>query len=493
MKPAPSSKDWDIFQLLKDLGSEKAAYPTELFSARRAAFLDQLAQHKQAEVEGEALPSDQEIITLLNDLKSVENSYPSHLLAARRAAFTNGLAMMNRASRWDSLRTAIQGWWARQFEASRTSTENWLRTSLVIAGLALAAFAGFLAYGSRDPVITASPSLEGQVRSGRVLTTDNRETSIICKPGFIPPLCLAGESNKDQDLAFQGNGSAQPAVAKDTMPGFGGIHQASHLNDGLYGPGSSWISRSHNSWVKIDLGKATTIDTVEFGRDRLGKYHDRSPGQFVVALALTDDIYANGNSSNDDLEYTPVYDSEQDGFTGTISGPETLSVQFDPQVARYIKITFEKAGTAIDEVQAFMLQPPVVVSNPTQPPRDEEPQDTPTPLPTNTRRPTATATPVPTHTPLPTNTATPSPSNTPLPTNTATPLPTSTPLPTNTATPLPTNTPLPLATATPLPTNPPPATATLQPSHTDLLFSSDLPPGFNSVDVIPTRNSLIEP
>jgi sugar (pentulose or hexulose) kinase len=47
MKPAPSSKDWDIFQLLKDLGSEKAVYPTELFSARRAAFLDQLAHHKR--------------------------------------------------------------------------------------------------------------------------------------------------------------------------------------------------------------------------------------------------------------------------------------------------------------------------------------------------------------------------------------------------------------------------------------------------------------
>lgn len=471
MKPTPSSRDSDIFKLLKEMESQKAAYPPELLSARRAAFLNQLAQRKQVEIEEEPSPSDQEIITLLSNLKSFESKYPSHLMAARRSAFANQVAMTNRVSTWDSLRASVRNWWIRHIETTPSSTGTWLRTSLVVGVLALAAFAGFLSYGNRDQtMMAASPAPGGQVQSGRVLTTDNRETTIICKPGFEPPLCLAGEANKDQGLAFQGNGSAQPAVAKDTMPGFNGNYHASYINDGLYGPGSSWISRSHNSWIKIDLGKTTTIDTVEFGRDRLGKYNDRSPGQFVISMALTDNIYADGNSSNDDLEYTQVYNSEQDGFNGTISGPETVSVRFDPQMARYIKITFEKAGTAIDEVQAFMLQPPVLVSNPTRTPRDEEPEDTPTPLPTNTRPPTATATatPVPTNTLLPTSTATPLPTNTPLPT--------STPLPTNTATTPPTDTPP--ATATPLPTNSPPSTATAETIPTDLLYSSDLPPGF---------------
>lgn len=507
MKPVPSSKDWDVIELLKELESQKAAYPPELLSARRAAFLQQLDQRKHAETEDELSPSDQEIVTLLHGLKSIENRYPAQMLAARRSAFAGQLSKVNQPSVWDSLAAAIRNWWTRGIQATSSTTVTWLRTSAVLAILALAAFAGFLSYGSRDQtMMAASPPAVGEVQSGRVLTTDSRESSIICKPGFVPPLCLAGEANKEQDLAFQGNGSAQPAVAKDSMPGVGGIHQASHLNDGMYGPGSSWISRSQNSWVKIDLGKATTIDTVEFGRDRLGEYHDRSPGQFVISLALTDNVYANGNSSNDDLEYTEVYNSEQDGFTGTISGPETVTIRFDPQVARYIKITFEKAGTAIDEVQAFMLQPPVMVNNPTRPPKDnDEPEDTPTPLPTNTRRPTATATPLPTNTPLPTDTATSVPTNTPSPTNTATPVPTNTPSPTNTATPLPThtprptNTPLPTntqpppATSTPLPTNPPPSTATVQPIPTELLFSPDWLLGIAPDSTIPTRTPFYTP
>ena len=102
-----------------------------------------------------------------------------------------------------------------------------------------------------------------------------------------------------------------------------------YLNDGLYGPGASWISNSAYSWIKIDLGKSTTINTVAFGRDRLGNFNDRDPGSFVIAVALSDNVYADGNSSNDYVEYTEVYDSEQVGFNGIVSGSETIQAHLN--------------------------------------------------------------------------------------------------------------------------------------------------------------------
>ena len=494
MNHPSSPKDQDIQKILRDLGSLQAEYPPDLLSARREAFLNQVALRKKSEVEEELSPADQKVIDILDRLKAADGNYPSNLLVARRSAFVSQVARRKRAGGWQTLLTAIQNQFAFHVAVPQNSTLTWLRTSLIVAGLFLAAFVGFLSYANRTPTTAEIPVERGMVQSGRILTTDTRETSIICKPGYLPPLCLAGEFKKTQDLTFQGNGTARPAVAKDTMPGYGRIHQAANINDGMYGPGSTWISRSQDSWIKIDLGRATAINTVEFGRDRLGKYNDRSPGQFVISVALYDDIYADGNSSNDDEEYQQVFSSEQTGFNGTISGSETVTAQFDPHMARYIKITFEKAGTAIDEVEAFMIQPPAPDNNATRPPDEgNRPDNTSTPVvPTNTSRPADTATFVPTNTPPPTDTATPLPTNTPTLTETTTPPPTSTPLPTRTATLVPTNTSLPPDTATPVPTDPPPPTESAIPVPTGLLFSAEWPPGLNG-RIVPTRNPFFEP
>src|SRR5205085_2687447 len=122
----------------------------------------------------------------------------------------------------------------------------------------------------------------------------------ICKPGFTPPQCTAVPFDTGQDLAFQGNGLARPAVAKDVIPGLDAIHRAEFANDGFYGNGSSWISNSPNSWLKIDLGQVTTISRVVFGRDRTGGFDDRDPGQFSISVATSDNVYANGDESGDD-------------------------------------------------------------------------------------------------------------------------------------------------------------------------------------------------
>jgi len=171
------------------------------------------------------------------------------------------------------------------------------------------------------------------------------------KPGYGPPQSSYRPFDTSADLAFQG-GQAKPAVAKDCLPGYPAIHDPAYANDGNYGNGASWISDSPNSWLKVDLGQVCTIDSILLGRDRLGGYDDRDPGQFTVAVATTDNIYANGDDSNDDAEYVQVFDSSVLGFSGDVNGPETLEATFAAPVSgQFVKVTFQNAGIDIDELE----------------------------------------------------------------------------------------------------------------------------------------------
>ncbi|RPJ28212.1 MAG: discoidin domain-containing protein [Chloroflexi bacterium] len=449
-----------LIQHLESLKSVQAEYPRELLAARRAAFVDQVEQYNRAEITEELYSQDQEIIKLLRNLKAVETEYPPNLMAARREAFRRQVASEGRTSILDALRTSIRSLLLYKFKPLSMPTMNMMRTSLVVIVLMLATFVGSLLRSPVQPL--ASSTSEGNVsQPGPIsaVTSTGEVATVICKPGYLPPLCLAKEFDKSEDLTFQGNGSARPAVAKDTLPGFSGVHKAAYVNDGLYGPGASWISNSAYSWIKIDLGKTTTINTVEFGRDRLGSFNDRDPGQFIIAVALSDNVYADGNSNNDYVEYTEIYNSEQAGFNGVVSGSETIRAQFGPVTARFVKIIFSNAGTAVDEIEVFMVQPPVLASQPTRKPNDDVPGIDSPPLFVNTPMPTNTPRPIPTNTALPTNTPIP-PTNTPQPTNTPLPPPTNTPLPPTD--PPPTDTSVP--PTQPPPTNPPPADTSIPPT-----------------------------
>jgi alpha-tubulin suppressor-like RCC1 family protein len=203
----------------------------------------------------------------------------------------------------------------------------------------------------------------------------------VCRPGYGDPQCRLAPYDTTANLAFPGNENVwsgqtsgtrpRPAVAKDTIPGYPGIHDPSYLNDGNYGNGSSWISNSYWSWIKIDLGQSMIFDRIRIGRDRLGYWGDRSvPTVFCFDFAHTDAVYANGNEDNDynGAEYwtgyykpdgtTARFCSDSSGFGGTINGGETIEFNFavtQPGTgyvyARYIKIWVYTAGTAIDEVQ----------------------------------------------------------------------------------------------------------------------------------------------
>ena len=484
MKQDPSSQDQEILKILKEMESLQVNYPEELLASRRAAFLNQVAQSTpELEVEQQLVSQDLNVTAHLKKLGSYPQTYPTHLLASRRAAFVRRIAWLNFVSQCAAVWQAVQKRIYLPAFKTRVPALRTFPTYLLAAGLALAVFMGFLFYENQDSVSQLSRPQSGAVQSGRILTSNTRAVKIICKDGAQPPLCLAGEYKGENGLTNQRNGSARPAVAKDSMPSSQELHKAANINDGMYGPGASWISNSRNSWIKIDLGKTTEINTVTFGRDRLGKLTGHNPGQFVVSLAINDDVYANGNNSNDNKEYQPVFNSKKTGFNGTISGAETVTAQFKPHMARYIKITFENKGAVIDEVEAFMAQPPVASKAPDNKSDDKPPangsnsQATNMPYPsinTATSQPpnTATATSVPTNTPVPSETATPIPTATVVPTNT--PVPTSTAVPTTTPTSAPSDTPVPPPTDTPVPADTSTPASTEVTPQPDTLLRTDI-------------------
>jgi len=83
----------------------------------------------------------------------------------------------------------------------------------------------------------------------------------------------------DTNLALAGQATAS-SVLKDNPK-----HKISHLNDGKYGNGRSWIPARKTGWAQIQLEKSTMIDRVVLSRDREGKLRDRRPGKFDIELS----------------------------------------------------------------------------------------------------------------------------------------------------------------------------------------------------------------
>jgi VCBS repeat-containing protein len=177
------------------------------------------------------------------------------------------------------------------------------------------------------------------------------------RAGFPAPQNDAQPFDRTNDLAFSGNGFAKAAVARDNIADTNSsllpIHQAQFANDGYYGNGSSWVANSANDWIKIDLGRDVWINDVLLGRDRTGNFDDRDPGRIQIAVALNDDVYANGNETNDASEYRIVFDSANVGFNGLINGEQTLQAAFASTHARFVKVMVANNGTDLDEVQVF--------------------------------------------------------------------------------------------------------------------------------------------
>jgi hypothetical protein len=138
-----------------------------------------------------------------------------------------------------------------------------------------------------------APTLAKYVRF-TVLSTNQSEPCIDELEVFT-----AEETPRNVALASAGATVAASGVyANGSEP----IHQISHVNDGQYGNGRSWISESNGQgWVQIELPQAEMIERLEWARDREGVFADRvatnyrievaaEPGQWVLVAASNDRI-----------------------------------------------------------------------------------------------------------------------------------------------------------------------------------------------------------
>jgi urease beta subunit len=172
-----------------------------------------------------------------------------------------------------------------------------------------------------------------------------------CRAPFTAPQCTARPFDRPEDLAWSGNGFAQPAVARDAIGCCFEIHQPAFANDGYHGNGSSWIAGAAQSWIKVDLGQSVSIDEVRLGRDRTAGFNDRAPGRITIAVASSENAYAAGDDSNDGSEYAPVFDSDGLSWGGTIALGATLRLRFPAVTARYVKVAVTNDGAALDEIE----------------------------------------------------------------------------------------------------------------------------------------------
>ncbi len=455
-----NEQDREIIEILKGLGKVKATYPPERLAGQRAAFLAQVERLRAATLDDEPSAENQDIVKLLGQLKSARIDYPPELLAARRSAFVRQLETAGRTSLLDRLRIFLQEIFPPNATTSTLSPAGLRRLSPALAGLLAALLIGALFLTRAEQTLSPSPSQTAATPTPLPTSTHEVATTI-CMPGDQTPSCPSAELDPSQDLADPQNGVAQPAVSSQSGPD--GVHGAAYVNDGR--SGTSWVSPSAGSWVKIDLGKVKTINAVSLQKGSLGPSQESDPGQFVISVALSD-LYADGNSSNDHVEYAQVFRSNQTSFSGTVSDAKTILTQFPAVKARFVKITFEKAGAAIEEAGVFLMPSPALAERPTKKPAEEAPGTTVTAIPTNTN--SLVATTLEPTTAVPTNTSLPTLTNTLPPLDTSTPLPTNTLLPTDTPIPVPTET---LPTDTPLPL---PCQQKLQPLQSLRLFRTRL-------------------
>lgn len=117
-----------------------------------------------------------------------------------------------------------------------------------------------------------------------------------------------------------------------------GVHELEHVNDGQYGNGRSWMAAKRNDgWVMLEFAEPVTIERIVWGRDRTGKFKDRTPTAYRIEVSA---------GADDDAPWTLVADStDRQAFGTKGDGPLTgLSAEDRTQMA-----ALEKEKAALQE------------------------------------------------------------------------------------------------------------------------------------------------
>ena len=118
------------------------------------------------------------------------------------------------------------------------------------------------------------------------------------------------------------------ATASSNLPGYP-IHQIKHLNDGVFGNSNSWISNeSGKGWAQIELPEPSLITSIEWSRDRQGKYTDRVATGYRFEVSLDGQQWQVVASSDDRVPFqSPVKIALQYRFDGVPASERELAEQ----------------------------------------------------------------------------------------------------------------------------------------------------------------------
>ncbi|MAQ90426.1 MAG: hypothetical protein CMM03_11270 [Rhodopirellula sp.] len=126
------------------------------------------------------------------------------------------------------------------------------------------------------------------------------------------------------------------ATASSNLPGYP-IHQIKHLNDGVFGNSNSWISNeSGKGWAQIELPEPSLITSIEWSRDRQGKYTDRVATGYRFEISLDGQQWQVVASSDDRVPFqSPVKIALQYRFDGVPASERELAEQKLLQLQAY--------------------------------------------------------------------------------------------------------------------------------------------------------------
>ena len=154
-----------------------------------------------------------------------------------------------------------------------------------------------------------------------------------------------GESVRGKaNLAFVGNG-AKPATASSSRPE--PRHQAQGLNDGKYGFENSWIGESPRSWFQVELGEAAVLGRFALGRDRTGRFDDRTVDYLKIETSL------------DGRQWQVVFERTGLATLNGLGRGRSLHVEVAPVKARLVRATVDSLTSTngllacVDEFEVY--------------------------------------------------------------------------------------------------------------------------------------------
>ncbi|MFN9720150.1 MAG: DUF1553 domain-containing protein, partial [Planctomycetota bacterium] len=122
----------------------------------------------------------------------------------------------------------------------------------------------------------------------------------------IDELEVYSPGNGDLNIALASNGTKPTSSGNYSEIG---IHQLSHINDGVYGNSHSWISNERGGgWIQLELPETTTIDRIVWGRDREGRFADRLPLRYEISVSIDGQTWTVVASHQDRVPFSTPFD-----------------------------------------------------------------------------------------------------------------------------------------------------------------------------------------